>query len=114
MTLFIQTLHFTIMFPVLKMNTWFEIILNAKKGSVEYSFKELYSVRICGQLNSIKKRFYWENCVYSQTVLNEKHFFFLFLQAAYDKAQKAKKAAEKRHRELDKKRQKLKEGESHV
>ncbi|VDI22699.1 dnaJ homolog subfamily C member 17-like isoform X1 [Mytilus galloprovincialis] len=30
-------------------------------------------------------------------------------RAAYDKAQKAKKAAEKRHRELDKKRQKLKE-----
>lgn len=33
------------------------------------------------------------------------------MQAAYDKAQKAKKAAEARHKELDSKRKKLKEGE---
>lgn len=93
MTLFIQTLHFTIMFQVLKMNTWFEIILNAKKGSVEYSFKELYSVRICGQLNSIKKRFYWENCVYSQTVLNEKHFFFFIFIGSLWQSSKSKESS---------------------
>lgn len=36
--------------------------------------------------------------------------FLHVIQAAYDKAQKAKKAAEARHKELDSKRKKFKEG----